>query len=507
MSRPASRPLGVFLAALSALLLFAAGEPAGLGLVAWVALVPLAVAVFRERSAGWTALLALIFGLVYFGIHLSWIFLFGWMAWSALTLFMALYITAGVFVGSVAARLASSGRILAPLFFAGAWTGAELLRDRWPFGGYPWGAVGTTQGSVPGVRWLAGVIGVYGLSFLIVLFSALIAWGLVHKRFAWTSVIYATFVVSVFVGIDLIGYGTPSQAKPLRVGVIQGSVPRPLVFGQNHVVLRNHLNLTKKLLEEEGPVDVVVWPESSVANRAMTSGLESVRDLADETGTPFLVGRSFFTTESYFNRVEEVTAEGTLDGRYLKRHPVPFGEYVPLGFLRNAVGTLQSQIPVDQVRGTKATVFDVDGSKIAPPICFESVFPRDFLDYVRNGAELFVIFTNNTSFERSYAAQQHIAHARMRALETRQWVVQAALAGISGVMGPDGSISEATDLFKPEAFVAEVGVRPAQSLYAKTGDLFPSLWAGGSGAAFLFALLRLRSAPVWRRKTEGPLES
>ncbi len=501
MTRWKGRPLGFALAAGSALLLFAAGEPLGVGLVAWVALVPLAAAVFRERSAGWSALYALTFGLVYFGVHLSWIFLFGWMAWSALTLVMALYITAGVFVASVAARLAARGRLLAPLLFAGAWTGAELLRDRWPFGGYPWGAVGTTQGSVPGVRWLAGVVGVYGLSFLVVLASALIAWAVVHRKFAWTNVIYAAFVVGVFVGIDLIGYGVPTDGKPLRVGVVQGNVPRPLVFGQNHVVLRNHLNLTRKLLSDEGPVDVVVWPESSVANRAMTNGMKSVRELASETNTPFLVGRSFFTTDSYFNHVEHVTAEGEQDGNYLKRHPVPFGEYVPLGFLRNTVGTLQSQIPVDQVRGRKATVFDVEGSNIAPPICFESVFPRDFLDYVHNGAELFVIFTNNTSFERSYAAQQHIAHARMRALETRQWVVQAALAGISGVMSPEGSISDTTDLFRPEAFVAEVRVRAAQSLYAKTGDLFPSIWAGLSGAAFLLVMLR------GRRKTEGQLES
>jgi len=502
MTRPIGRPSGFLLAALSASLLFAAGEPLGVGLVAWVALVPLAVAAFRERSAGWTAVYALFFGLVYFGVHLSWIFLFGWMAWSALTLVMALYMTVGVFVGSVASRLTARGRIFAPLLFAGAWTGAELLRDRWPFGGYPWGAVGTTQGSVPGVRWLAGVVGVYGLSFLVVLFSALIAWAIVRKEFAWTSVIYATLVVAIFMGVDLIGYGTPPQGKPLRMGVIQGNVPRPPIAGQNQIVLRNHLNLTKELLSDEGPVDVVVWPESSVANRAMTSGLESVRELADETNTPFLVGRSFFTSEAYFNRVEHVTAEGELDGHYLKRHPVPFGEYVPLGFLRNAVGTLQSEIPVDQVRGTNATVFDVEGSSIAPPICFESVFPRDFLDYARNGAELFVIFTNNTSFERSYAAQQHIAHARLRALETRQWVVQAALAGISGVMGPDGSVSSTTDLFDREAFVAEVGVRSAQSLYAKTGDLFPSIWAGLAGAAFLFVIAN-RDRKLGRREVGG----
>ncbi len=492
MSRPTGRLQGFGLAGLSALLLFAAGEPMGVGVLAWVALVPLIIATLREQRLRWTAGYALFFGLAYFGIHLAWIFLFGWMAWSALTLVMALYGTVGVFVGSATARLSVRGRSLGPLLIAGAWTGAELVRDRWPFGGYPWGAVGTTQGSVPGVRWVAGVIGVYGLSFLVVLASALIAWAIVRKKFSWTSAVTAAAVLVIFVLIDLIGYGRPPEGRAIRVAVIQGNVPRPLVAGSNGIVVRSHLELTKKLLEREGPVDVVVWPESSVANSQMTSGLESVRDLARRTKTPFLVGRSFFTPDAYFNRVEHVKADGTLDGSYLKRHPVPFGEYVPLGFLRNAVGTLQSQIPVDQVRGTKATVFDVAATKIAGPICFESVFPRDFLDYLRNGAELFVIFTNNTSFEHSYAAQQHIAHARMRALETRQWVVQDALAGISGVMGPDGSITDTTELFKPEAFVAEVRTRPARSLYAKTGDLFPSIWAGLAGAIFLLATVRRR---------------
>jgi apolipoprotein N-acyltransferase len=258
--------------------------------------------------------------------------------------------------------------------------------------------------------------------------------------------------------------------------------------------------LTKTLLAEEGRVDVVVWPESSIANSARDSGIEAVRDLAVRTRTPFLVGRSYFTEEEYFNQVSHVTASGRLSGAYTKRHPVPFGEYVPIGFLRDAVGTLQSQIPVDQIRGTTATVFDVEGAKIATPICFESVFPRDFLDYARNGTELFVLSTNNTSFERSYAAQQHVAHTRMRALETRQWVVQAALAGISAVLSPDGSVSQATDLFVPTAFVAEVRTRLAHSLYAKTGDLFPSIWAGLAGLAFLIVL-------VGRRRPKGELES
>jgi apolipoprotein N-acyltransferase len=160
--------------------------------------------------------------------------------------------------------------------------------------------------------------------------------------------------------------------------------------------------------------------------------------------------------------------------------------------LRRFVGTLQSEIPVDQRPGRKATVFDVEHRRIATPVCFESVFPRDFLDFARQGAELFVLSTNNSSFEHSYASQQHIAHSRMRALETRQWVVQAGLAGISGVLGPDGSITHTTKLFETTGFVADVRARRAQSLYASTGDVFPSIFGAMTMLGLLEAIVSRR---------------
>jgi apolipoprotein N-acyltransferase len=315
-----------------------------------------------------------------------------------------------------------------------------------------------------------------------------------HGRWPWRSLATVAVVLAVFIGVDLVGYGSPSPGRSVRVAVVQGGVPRPPRPDQNAVIVRTHLRLTRQLLRRE-PVDLVVWPESAIANSVAASGLRDVQELALETGTPFLVGRSFFTGDAYFNQMEQVTAAGHLAGTYSKRHPVPFGEYVPLSFLRSAVGTLQTEIPVDQRPGTEATVFDIGGTTVATPICFESVFPRDFLDFVREGAELFVLSTNNSSFERSYASEQHVAHTRMRALETRQWVVQAALAGISAVLGPDGSVTQRTGLFTSQSFVADVRARPSQSLYAATGDLFPALFAGLAGVGVVYALVRRRRPP------------
>lgn len=468
-----ARALGVAAAALSGIGLFAAGEPLGLGPLAWVALAPLYAVVVRQERTAWAWLYGLCFGVVYFGVQLSWIFLFGWMAWSALTAFLALFTSVAPLLASLVRRSR-----LAPLVFAGAWTGVEVALDRWPAGGFPWGAVGTTQASVPGVRWLAGVVGVYGLSFVVVLVAALAGEWLARRRVVWEAAAAAAAVLVAFAAVDLAAHASPPEGEPLRIAVVQGGVPRPPRPDQNAAIVASHVRLTQALLEDEGRVDIVVWPESAVANSVADSGLATVRELAERTRTPFLVGRSFFTESAYFNLVEHVGATGAPVQTYKKRHPVPFGEYVPYPVLRRFVSTLSSQIPVDQRPGGPATVFEVEGTGVATPICFESVFPRDFLDFVRNGAEVFVLSTNNSSFEHSYASQQHVAQTRMRALETRQWVVQAALAGVSAVLHPDGRVSDRTALFDRTAFVAEVRARPAASLYASTGDVFAFLAAG-----------------------------
>src|SRR5439155_6627386 len=203
------RRTGLALAAASAVLLFCAGEPVRVAPLAWVAMVPLLVAVLHEerlrhaeakrrRDLMWSWLYGLVFGAVYFAIHLGWIFIFGWMAWTALTAWLALEASVGTLVAAVVRRSR-----LAPVLVAGAFVGVELWRDRWPYGGFPWGTVGTTQGAVPGVRYLAGTIGVYGLSFLCVFLAAVVAHRIVHGKVPWSSVAVVGSVLAVFCATDV----------------------------------------------------------------------------------------------------------------------------------------------------------------------------------------------------------------------------------------------------------------------------------------------------------------
>jgi apolipoprotein N-acyltransferase len=355
------------------------------------------------------------------------------------------------------------------------------MRDRWPFGGFPWGAVGTTQGGVPGVRWLAGSVGVYGLSFLAAFVAAVVADRIVHGAWPLGSLGLVAGITVVFAVVDAAAYGSPPPGEQLRVVAIQSDVPRPRHAGEDEVIVADHIRLTREAVARSRP-DLVVWPESAVGDSTPRGRIAA---LADEIGVPMLVGRYEADTEreAFLNLVELISEVGTYEAVYQKQHPVPFGEHVPLAFLRRYVTTLD-QVPYDMVPGPGPRVFDVDGVRVATPICFESVFPRDMRAFARLGAEVVVVATNDASFERSYASEQHLAHTRMRALELRQWAVQSAISGISAVVAPDGTVSQRSELFEPAVIEAVVRARPASSLYTRVGDLYGWGWTAGTALAF-----------------------
>jgi apolipoprotein N-acyltransferase len=469
---------------LSGLLLFAAGEPVGAAPLAWVSLVPLFLAARAARRARRAALLGLVAGVSYFGPHLAWIYHFGWMAWTALVAVMAAWFALAGFAVAFFARFP-----FAPVFAAGAWVGAEIGRDRWPFGGFGWGAVGATQGGVPGVRSLAASIGMFGLSFLCAFAAAWIAEAAASRHPAWGSLVLVAAGLGAFVWVDAVRFGGAPAGRTVRIAVVQADVPRPERLDQDELVLTSQIAQTRTISR----ADVIVWPESSVGFDAPPDAAARVSAAARQAGVPILTGWTDVDLDAraFLNLVRHVDADGRVVDAYQKRHPVPFGEYVPLPLLRRFVSTL-GQVPFDMVPGRRTTVFDVNGLRIGTPICFESAFPRDVRSFARAGAELIVVSTNDSSFERSFESRQHLANTRMRALELRQWVVQAALSGISAVIAPDGTVSRRTDLFRPAVVAADVRARPARSLYARAGDLFSYAWAAGTAAAaLLYAFVRV----------------
>jgi apolipoprotein N-acyltransferase len=103
-------------------------------------------------------------------------------------------------------------------------------------------------------------------------------------------------------------------------------------------------------------------------------------------------------------------------------------------------------------------------------ICFESAFAPLVRDYVRDGAQLLVVSTNNRSYRRSGLAAQHLALSQMRAAETARPVLHASISGISGVVDPDGDVHDTSELFVNKVTTGTIETTTGETLYVRFGD-------------------------------------
>jgi apolipoprotein N-acyltransferase len=126
---------------------------------------------------------------------------------------------------------------------------------------------------------------------------------------------------------------------------------------------------------------------------------------------------------------------------------------------------------------------------IGAVICFESTYPRLTREFVRNGAEIIVVTTNNATFERSPLARQHLAQSQMRAVETGRPVLHAAISGISAVIAPDGRIVQSAGLFIPAILRQTVDAATGKTPYVAYGDATEGAFGGGAALAAVVAML------------------
>jgi apolipoprotein N-acyltransferase len=178
----------------------------------------------------------------------------------------------------------------------------------------------------------------------------------------------------------------------------------------------------------------------------------------------------------------------------VKRQPVPFGEYIPFRPLVDWYPPVNRMRPTDAVAGTEPAVLDagLDGVRVGAVICFESVFPRLVHSQVREGANVLVVGTNNSTFGRTGMSDQHLAFSSLRAVETGRWIVHAALTGKSGIVAPDGSVTQETGVYEQALLRADVPLVEGRTLATAVGD--------GVGWAALALTVAGLGAAGWRTR-------
>jgi apolipoprotein N-acyltransferase len=466
-----STPAAIGAAVLSGVLVGLAFPPVDAGVLVLIALVPL-LWVWREASPGRAALAGFVFGLTSFGIVLEWSRYFGAVAVVPLVAGEAAFVAGA---GALVALYASRG-LRSPWLVAAVWVVVEALRATFPFGGLPWGQLGVGLHDLPWARALASVGGVPLVSFVVVACNGLLVDLAValRERRTRAGVLAAAGVfalVTATVVVDVTRF-SPTSTGRVRFALLQGNDQnRRLTDAEirSDYLLRRHLDLADRL---GGRYDLVVFPESSLerdptTNRDVRNALLGVARTRD--AVVLANARVPTRTGGLANANLAYTPDGRLQGIYAKQHLVPFGEYVPWRDQLSFIGELE-QVPYDYVPGDRRVLFRAGGRPFGSVICFESAFAPLVRDFVRDGAELLVVSTNNRSYRRSGLAEQHVALSQMRAAETGRPVLHASISGISGVVDPDGDVHDTSELFVNKVTTGAVETTTGETIYVRFGD-------------------------------------
>ena len=417
---------------------------------------------------------------------------------------IALALLQAAFLALLGAALALATRGPAwPLLTALLWVGEEALRDRLPFGGFPWGRLAFTAGDLPLTPW-AAVGGAPLVTFVVALLGGVLAWALLRLRGSTTTAVSAVLGVLVLAvgGAGLVPEATGGE--PVTVAVVQGNVPRlGLDFNaQRAAVLGNHVEATRQLAADvrAGRVaqpDVVLWPEnaSDIDPFEDRAAYDAIDDAVRDVGVPVLVGAVLQGPDDTVLNAgivwDPVSGPGQ---RYVKRHPVPFGEYIPLRSLVRKVTDKVDLVPRDFAAGDRVGLLRAGGVALGDVICFEVAYDGLVRDVVTAGGGLVVVQTNNATFGRSGETEQQLAMGRLRAVEHGRTVLVAATSGISAVIGPDGDLVDTAPVFTREVLVHEVPVRTARTTATRLGALPEAVLAVAGALGLLLPVLRRRGA-------------
>lgn len=511
------------LAALALGVLSATGfQPLGLWPLALAATAALVALIAEAPDAKRAALLGWLFGVAHFTVSNNWIAeafthqaempaVLGWAAVPLLSLYLAVY-PAGAAFGARALAGRGLGWALA-FAFAGCWTLSELLRAE-VFTGYAWNPLAMIllgPFDRPGLAALAPWTGTYALSGLAVLVAAALAVLVRERRLVPGA------LVAVLLAVGMYLPAAPKREGPLRFTLVQPDIRQarlndPAFYEANFVRLAEFSTPLGAGLQR-----LVLWPESGLADYlrpgypqryyARTTALgdpefarrrigrligsDSVLmtgavdlEIADGESGPRAVGA--------YNSVTALDSGGTIVGSYAKAHLVPYGEYLPmrpllepLGLSRLVAGT------IDFLSGPGPRTLDLGAhGRAGIQICYEIVFSGEVVD--RGSRPDYIFNPSNDGWFGAFGPPQHLAQARMRAIEEGLPVLRATTTGISAAIGPDGVVLQFLPMHRAGRIDGLVPQALPPTVFARLGNLLALGWA----ILFLvFAAVAMRRVP------------
>lgn len=445
-------------------------------------LVSLVVAIASFSGRWSTALLqGWVYGLGFFLPLLHWSGTYvGSIPWLALAAVQAaLLAPVAIAIAWAKRRSATPHRVL--ICIPAIWIAVEAVRSRFPWGGFGWGRVAFSQVDAPYALTVA-LGGAPLLSFLTVLVATAVA---VRQ---WRSLAVVTAGLAILTITSNLTLPAASD-NPLRVAVVQGNVPRlGLDFNaQRQAVLNNHIEATDMV--DPASVDLILWPENAsdidpLDDPAVRSRLDR---LSQTKQAPILLGAVLRDKGDLLNAALLWTPEGA-GTQYVKRRLAPFGEFMPLRTLAEAV-VPEARRVVDFRPGDEAVLFEVDRKRVGTMICFEVLYDDLARELVTAGASVLVAQTNSATFGTSPESYQQLQMTRLRAMEHHRAIASASTSGISALIDQRGRVLAQSEFFTQQVLTGTLSAVSGRTLSARLN---------GWPEAILITLPFM--AFIWRRR-------
>lgn len=437
-------------------------------------------------TIGWT------FGTGYFAAVLFWIVepfqvdaaQHGWMAPFALV-----FLSAGLALFWALAFWTARRVSNAAFGLVFAWAGAEVLRA-YVLTGFPWGSPAQALIDGPASRLLAA-FGPHGTTLVMMLF----AWSLSVPANGRDRVSLRGGQIALLCGIAAALYLPLAQASAILtdhwVRLVQPNAAQHLKWQPDmvEVFFRRQLEYTAAppARPEETP-DLIVWPETAIPWPLESAGpaLDAISEASG--GTAVSLGMLRFDEAGPKNALVVLEQDGSPDSVYEKHHLVPFGEYMPLRKWADRFGLQALAASAGSFsKGPGPAVLDFGAlGKGMPLICYEAVFAHE-VNAAAERPDFLIQVTNDAWFGELAGPQQHMAQARMRAIEQGLPLMRAANTGISAMVDPYGRIVSMLPL-NTAGFLDAPLPRPLNAtLYSRVGD-----WPAIAFAFFGLIALALR---------------
>ncbi len=488
-----------------------------IGLLAYVALIPLALVIYERARDGKYLKMKCAYrdGFVFFmsyGIVVFHWFVYFYpldftgmsklealgivvLAWLGVPLVQALFSAAlfaliAVFLKS---RVYQKHPMSLPLFLS-----ALFVINEWTqtltWAGVPWGRIGISQTEMPVMIQPAALFGTYIITFTVVLFNFLCAYAIFYADKRKRASVSALVLLGCYVlcGAALYFIPTKDDDRYVKVASVQGNL-----LSQTHydMGVDEIYDIYERLSLEaiEDGADIILWPENvfgtdmdavfRLHSEKYVRIKNAISMLAEETGATFVVGGYVFSEDDedvLYNSLSVFYPDGeSVINAYAKMKLVPFGEFVPMRSLVESFFPQLSEIsmlPIDNTAGqehkTIQTSNDGTGIEIGPLICFDSVYENVAAGSAEAGAEFFFIPSNDSWFYNSRALNMHHAQNILRAVEQGKYTVSSGNTGITSVVTDKGTVVSEMPIYKEGYIVETVYANSTRTLYSHIGNAF-----------------------------------